>query len=112
MVITPYRTAGDNKELFFGNVLSSLFSKTDTSWQNSFEPTWWREGSAPFAGVLSFFIEESAATLIQVQSKVGEQPAFAVQDVAARLRAFHGWLDSLPPVPHISLEALDRDDLY
>ena len=32
--------------------------------------------------------------------------------VATKLRALHNWLDSLPEVPSIPLDALDRDNLY
>lgn len=32
--------------------------------------------------------------------------------VATKLRSLHAWLDSLPEVPSIPLEALDRGHLY
>ncbi len=42
-----------------------------------------------------------------------DRPVGAVPEGAAeRVRAFRAWIDSLPPVPPVSLDALDRSALY
>jgi len=112
MVITHTGAAGSEENLFSSRAIGALFRQADTRWQDFPEPMWQREGTAWFTVVLPFLSEGRTRTLAQVQSRVGEQPVFAAQDVVARLRAFHDWLDSLPPVPHIPLEALDRGNLY
>lgn len=112
MVITHSHTSHDDESRFVGSTMGALFFQPGTRWQDAPEPMWQPERTAWFDIVLPFLPEGRTMTLVQVQSRVGEPPVFAAEDVAARLRAFHDWLDSIPPVPHIPLEALDRDNLY
>jgi hypothetical protein len=112
MVITYSRTAGDDEPLSNCSAIGERFGLPDTWWQDLLEPMWQQARPAWFDIELPFLAERRTTTLVQVQTRVGEQPVLTTQDAAAKLRAFHDWLDSLPPVPHIPFEALDRDNLY
>jgi hypothetical protein len=60
---------------------------------------------------LPFSREGDAALTLALRVEV-EAPTTAAGDPAARVLALRAWLDSLPPVPPIPLEALDRGNLY
>jgi len=87
--------------------------QSGTLWQDAPEPIWKpRENAAWFDVVLPFMGQRSTTAWVEVYPPMSAPKVAAEGDTAAKLRAFHDWLDSLPAVPRIPLEALDRENLY
>jgi len=77
------------------------------------EPKWQpKEDRSLLYVVLSSFRKGSSTTWVEAHSQMDEPGMTRRSDAAAKLRAFHDWLDSVPPVPHIPLEEIDREHLY
>ena len=77
-------------------------------------PPIWDQASATAWLVISLPLDRSGGSAAVSQVRVGiDRPATdRAADPAARVRALRDWIASLPPVPHIPLAALDRDELY
>ena len=70
-------------------------------------------GGSPITPVVLPFPRAGDAAITSVVSVSIDRPAEAAPEGAAeRVRALRAWIDSLPPVPPVPLEALDRSALY
>jgi hypothetical protein len=94
-------------------IVGAMLMQTKSRWQDEPEPIWadakysdWFDIILPLAG------RRSATASVEMRAPVNASKVAPESSTTARLRAFHDWLDSLPPVPHIPLEALDREHLY
>jgi len=77
------------------------------------EPVWGETAGADRLGIiLPFNPMGGAATIAQPKVRIGELKQTMATDPAERVRALRAWIDSLPTVPHVPLEALDRGELY
>lgn len=82
-------------------------------WQDMPAPLWRLAAhTAWFDVILPFLPERNTITWVQIQSQLGKSRTLAEENVTDKLNAFHDWLNSLPSVPPIPLEALDRGNLY
>ncbi len=82
-------------------------------WPNSIEPSWTPAASLSwFDVILPFLRQRSTATWVEAHSQMDDSRTTIAADTGTKLHEFHDWLDSLPPVPHVPLEALSREHLY
>jgi len=51
-------------------------------------------------------------TIAQLKVHIDTPEQTMATDSAERVRALRAWIDSLPTVPHVPLETLDRGELY
>lgn len=95
------------------NVESTHSLSTTYQMQDQAEPVWGEPGGPGWLGiVLPFDKIGGAATIAQLWVRIDRPEHLITTDPAERVRALRAWIDSLPTVPHVPLEALDRGELY
>jgi hypothetical protein len=75
-------------------------------------PAWNQAGATAWLVITFPFDKSGAAAVSQVRVDVGQPTIGLAPDPAVRVQALRAWIASLPPVPHIPLAALDRDQIY